>query len=273
MTEDFSYDPVTALDESSATGAAADIFSDIRKTMGIPLVTSIWRGLAGMDDNLQRVWNAASSIYTSGHAERALERVINQTRLPAPHALAPTQLACVGIDDVQLKSIRTIIEAYNRSNGLNMVALAGLIAPPSEDRGKACPRTLPVWSALPSLPMREAIDANTWDLILHINAMGASGIDAHVATLWRHLGRWPSLLSVLYAAFLPAHADGSIARAANQMVELTRREGLHLAQWRNENIALSDQARQTISGYVTSPTQVARMVTIGHTLADWLPHP
>jgi hypothetical protein len=45
---DFAYDPVTAVDESAAVGDTAVVFAEIRRTMGIPLVTSIWRGLAGM---------------------------------------------------------------------------------------------------------------------------------------------------------------------------------------------------------------------------------
>ena len=34
--------------------------------------------------------------------------------------------------------------------------------------------------------------------------------------------------------------------------------------------ALSRQALDTITGYVRSPTQVARMVTLGYALAEWL---
>ena len=53
MTVDFAYDPVTAMDEATATGETAVLFAEIRQTMRIPLVTSIWRGLAGMDDSLR----------------------------------------------------------------------------------------------------------------------------------------------------------------------------------------------------------------------------
>lgn len=52
MTDDFSYDPVTAVNEATATGPTAALFADIRATIGIPLVTSIWRALAGTDDAL-----------------------------------------------------------------------------------------------------------------------------------------------------------------------------------------------------------------------------
>jgi hypothetical protein len=139
------------------------------------------------------------------------------------------------------------------------------------EREDACPSTIPTWGAFPPLKAREALDENTWDLIRHVNAFGAPSIDAHVATLWRHLGQWPNLLSLIYSAFAPKHADGSITAATTRMVELTRREGIRLAPWRNEDFVLSGQARKTITDYVTTSTQVVRMVTIGHALARWLP--
>ena len=271
MSTDFSYDPVTAVDEATATGATAEIFADIRATMGIPLITSIWRGLAGMEGDLTRVWQEAKPIYLSGHPEKALARVVEQCGLPMPEPLAPSQLACAGIDDSQLASIRTMVDAYNRSNGMNMVALAALVSPQADAREDACPRTVPIWEKFPALKSREAIDAHTWDLIRHVNAFGAPGIDAHVATLWRHLAHWPQLLSLIYSAFSPKHADGSIGAAAKRMVELTRIEGARMAGWRNADVVLSEQARNILTAYVATPTLVARMVTIGHALARWLP--
>jgi hypothetical protein len=271
MSTDFSYDPVTAVDEASATGETASIFADIRETMGIPLITSIWRGLADMGDSLRMVWSAAKPIYLSGHTEAALARVIEQTGLPIPQSLAPTQLACTGIDDPDLAAIRTIIDAYNRSNGMNMLALAALVAPETSERGSARPRTTPIWDEFPALMPRDAIDDRTWDLVRHVNAFGAPGIDAHVATLWRHLAHWPNLLSLIYSAFAPLQSDGSIAAAATRMVELTREEALQLAAWRGEGVELPKQVRKTISDYVSEPALVARMVTIGHTLSKWLP--
>jgi len=95
MGSDFSYDPVTALDEASATGETAAIFADVRQTMGIPLITSIWRGLAGMEESLSKVWALTKPIYRSGLPELALARLIARADLPLPLPLAETQLACV----------------------------------------------------------------------------------------------------------------------------------------------------------------------------------
>jgi hypothetical protein len=47
---DFAYDPVTAIDESAAVEEMALLFAEMCQTMGVPVVTSIWRGLAGMDE-------------------------------------------------------------------------------------------------------------------------------------------------------------------------------------------------------------------------------
>jgi len=271
MSADFSYDPVTAVDEGSATGETAEIFADIRATMGIPLITSIWRGLADMNGSLRTVWNAAKPIYLSGHVDKALARVVEQTGLPLPEPLAPADLARSGISGSQLDAIHTILDAYNRSNGMNMVALAALVSPKTGKREDACPRTAPTWGEFPALMSRDEINDKTWDLIRQVNAFGAPGIDAHVATLWRHLAHWPGLLALIYSALTPRQADGSIAAAAARMVELTRQEGVRLAPWRSANIALSAQAHKTITDYVTEPTLVARMVTIGHALSKWLP--
>ena len=69
MTVDFAYDPVTAMDEATATGETAVLFAEICQTMRIPLVTSIWRGLAGMGDSLRLAWVAAKPIYESVEPE------------------------------------------------------------------------------------------------------------------------------------------------------------------------------------------------------------
>ena len=271
MGADFSYDPVTAVDESTATGATAEIFADIRETMGNPLLTSIWRGLAGMGDGLPRVWALAKPIYRSGLPEVALARVIARAELPMPQPLTATQPACVGIGPRDLDSIRAIVAAYNRSNGMNMVALAALVTPPGKDRATPVqPTGKPQWPPLRSLLPRDAIDADTWDLIRHVNAFGAPGIDANVATLWRHLAHWPALLALTHAAFAPLQPSGAIAAAAAQVVALAREEGARMAHLRPADIDLPQPVHDTLADYVNQPTHVSRMVTLGHALAKWL---
>ncbi len=181
MTTDFSYDPVTAIDEAQATGETAVLFAEIRQTMRIPLVTSIWRGLAGMDDSLRLTWAAAKPIYESGEPERALTRSVAAVGLPRPEPLAPTALACVGLTESDIVAARAVIAAYNRSNGLNLMALAAFIAPlatgATAESATGAAESLPNWPPLPPLLPREAVKADTWNMIRHVNAFGSAGVD------------------------------------------------------------------------------------------------
>jgi hypothetical protein len=239
--------------------------------MGIPLVTPIWRGLAGMGNSLPAVWANTKPLYRSGAPQAALARVIERADLPLPAALAPTQLACVGVGAADLATIRTLVAAYNRSNGMNLVSMYALISAPDEDQApEADAQCAPYWPQLPPLMARSAITDDTWSMVRQVNAYGAPGIDANVATLWRHLAYWPGFLALAHAALAAQHSCGAISLATEQVVALARQEGACLAHLRLARIEISRVARDTIAGYVTTPTQVVRMVTVGHALAKWL---
>ncbi len=89
-----SYAAVTALEEATSARQADAVLAGIRQPVRIPLVNSIWRGLAGMVDSLSLDWAAAKPIYESGELERALTRSVatvglsrlrvNRTRGPEP---------------------------------------------------------------------------------------------------------------------------------------------------------------------------------------------
>jgi hypothetical protein len=130
-----------------------------------------------MDDSLRLVWDAAKPIYESGEPERALARCIAASGLPSPEPLAPTALTCIGMTEGDVRTARAVIAAYNRSNGLNLMALAALIAPTTMASGAvrtaAFDASPAQWPPLPPLLSREAIAADTWDIIRRVNAFGA----------------------------------------------------------------------------------------------------
>lgn len=277
MSDDFSYDPVTVIDERSASGETAEVFADIRATMAIPLVTSIWRGLAGMDDSLAQVWRLAKPLYLCGMPERALARCVAQTPLPAPPPPSAAQLSCIGLSATDIDAARTIIAAYNRSNGMNLMALSALVIPPVEngdtDTVASAKLSRPNWPVFPPLLAQADIAATTWSMVREVNAFGAANIDANVATLWRHLAHWPALLALVHASFCAHQGDGSIRVATQSMVALARSEGARMAHLRPAQLGISPAANATITAYVTTTTQVVRMVTMGHALAAWLERP
>ena len=127
---DYGSDPVSAIAETEATGDIADIFADIRSTMEIPLLTSIWRSLVSVDGGLAATWAAEKPLYLTGQPQAALGRIMSRATLPVLEPLVPGQLSCAGVLPEELSVVRGIIDAYNRSNGMNMVALTALVATP-----------------------------------------------------------------------------------------------------------------------------------------------
>ena len=261
-----SYDPVTAIDEAAATGETARVFADIRDTMNIPLVTSIWRGLDGIENSLPNVWAVTKPLFRGGWPEHCLQQVVGEARLP-PLAQTDIHWGNAAGGSNAIAQALVVLDAYNRSNGLNLVALSALFAHPTGDSCEPLNNDLLHWPVLPRLLARDQIGDTTWNLVRRVNAFGSSSPDGHVATLWRHLAHWPGLLTAVDEALTPLQCNGAITAAAGRVVQLAQREAQTLANWRTTPVEIPLQAEQTIRNYVDSPDRVARMVTIGHMLA------
>jgi hypothetical protein len=132
-----------------------------------------------------------------------------------------------------MSAAQAVIAAYNRSTGLNLTALAAFIAPTTTESravlAAAFGASPAQWPPLPPLLRREAIAADTWDIIRRVNAFGASGIDAGIATLWRHLAHYPALLALIHCAFAPLQSCDWIEEANARLVTLSDAEGARMA--------------------------------------------
>ena len=271
MTEGLGTDPVTALAEKMATGQTAATFAEIRDVMQIPLLTSIWRTLVSIDEGLPTVWAATKPIYLSGQAEAALDRLSRADMFPVPAPLAADQLAEAGIGAEEMRAALGIIDAYTRSNSLNMMALSGLVlSPVGPSPVDPVPPPAPILPDLPDLLEKSEIALDVWMRVERVNRFGAGANSRSVATLWRHLAHYPGLLLLINQAFAPAQSDGTIDRAMQEVFAQSQAEGARLAHLRGDISAIPDPAIEMVATYVAGPRGVARMVTMGHGLARWL---
>ena len=203
-------------------------------------------------------------LYQTGIPAAALARVIDGAGLPLPQSRVD-----MAHPASELAAARAIVDAYNRSNGMNMIALTALVVMPDAaalDDTQA-PSPAP-WPVLRPLLAADDIDADTWALLQDINRFG--GGTGALATLWRHLAHWPGLLAAIKAGFAPLQQSGALLESMQRVHDLGRDEAAGLATLRPDPVVLPDEARQMISGYVASPTGVGRMVTLGHILGRWL---
>ena len=271
MDRDITYDPVTALSEVDARGDTAKIFSDIRATMNIPILTSIWRGLADIDGALSGAWNNIKPMYHSNSPADVLEIVIKETALPKIDLNGHHSKSC-SLDLEDLRELRKVVKAYNRSNGLNFVTMNALIATDSEVASSRCYKTKSFISEkIIPLMERNEISDDIWQLVITINSLGSAfGNKSHVATLWRHLAHWPLFLSLAHAALLPLEKSRQLYLLSERIVEVAKLECKSIETIHCDFDGLSDQVQAIIMGYATSPGQVARMIVLGNILENWL---
>ena len=278
MTVDFSYDPVSVTDEATASGRTAEIFQDIRATMCIPILTSIWRALASWDDCLERTWSNVKPIYVSRLPELILPEFLRQIALSTPQFKIEERVSTANLSRTDLLDIQQIVNAYNRSNTLNLLALAAYITPASEGAPLVLDASFQNQISIPLkplLPRLEITDQN-WRHVCEANTLGTgvtSNVSSsqHVATLWRHLAYWPSFLSLIYEGFLSQQVSGAIDAMSSKSTLLAIDYGAEIARsFNTHHDPIPDRAMAVIQGYVRSPIQVARMVVMGHAISNWL---
>ena len=123
-----SADPVPAITEAEATGNIAAIYTDIRATLGVPVVNLIWRHLAVFPDGLPWAWESLKPLYASGAIAGQAAALRAGLEVPALPALSGPALAAAGISKDALTRITMILRSYERSNALNMIAHCALLA-------------------------------------------------------------------------------------------------------------------------------------------------
>ena len=259
---DFSYDPVTDINENEAKGKTAEIFEDIRNTMNIPLITSIWRGLASMDNSLEDIWLLTKPIYLSGTPELALTNMINNINLPTPSINNHFK----DLKKSDLIHIENIVTAYNKSNGMNLMALSALVM--SEYKPRVAITNISKKIIVPTFPIlrnKEEISPESWLKVKKVNSLGSSqGLESHVATLWRHLSYWPEFLTIVYDNFKSFHENGDLEKVFAEVLYYLNTNGINLRRQKIKYKNINNEALITIKNYVSMPNQVIRMVVLGN---------
>lgn len=259
------YDPLVAIAESDASGVTAELFADIRCMMNLPLITSIWRILAGRGDALQCVWSTVRPLHEGGQVGPSWERLQRDLMLPDCSATGNGQAAIEACHDRDgLLLALSLVRAYNRSNGLNFLALTALVEPPAAEQRRYREAKPPgTWPAMPPLRQMDELSKPAQDAILAINELGQTSGRVVVATFWRHLGsQWPDLLPLARQALSPLDA-GQFQDAVNSALHIARTEGARLAAFLPHRPDYPPEVSAIVRDYVQDTQLVARMVVIG----------
>jgi hypothetical protein len=248
-------DPFPAVAEASATGEIADLFADIRTTVGVRVVNLVWRHLATFDGALPWAWGAVKPLYLAGLPDEAVRRFRETMVLPKLSGLAGEQPA----------SVDAVLASYDHSNTVNLFALGALVA---WLRGEAAEGASPTGGprlpapdvTLPPLASEADVSPEIWAMVLRLNRFGDPR-QLILASMYRHLAHAPDFLTKLEGSLATVQADGALERAIAANRASAQASARHLAR------AIS--ARRPISaGHIESGVSafvdhaIGKMVTI-----------
>jgi len=220
-------DPVPAVAEADASGETAAIFADIRAVYGVGVVNLIWRHLATMPGALPWAWGTVRPLYLDGTIGREAAALGAARRLPALPALPAEVLAAAGIGPAERQRIIAVLDAYDRTNPMALVALAVLRQRLTGAGGTAAPAPIPAAAhppppeiALPPLLRLEDMAPETAALVLRLNRIGATVAEPILASMYRTLAHWPPYLALAWTLLAPAGASGGLQAAIGDALAL-----------------------------------------------------
>ncbi|WP_089722005.1 hypothetical protein [Candidatus Entotheonella palauensis] len=219
-----SVDPVPSISEAEAIGATKAIYEDFKAVTGVPVVNLIFRHIATLPGCLEWSWAVLRPLYASGAVATSATHLMDSLEIPAIPRLPHAALRAVGIDAPGEAAINRILDAYNRSNPMNLIALTTLLAHlsnPDQATALAPPAaslpTRPLTSeSLPPLIAIEDMNAETRTLAQMLNSFGAQGETRTMASMYRQLAHWPGYLAISLTLLHPLHQSGQLQRCVSQ---------------------------------------------------------
>ena len=225
---------VPSILESDATGKVAEIYADIRQVLGTSIVNLIWRNLATIPGALEWTWITAKPLYQGpapGYAEAARRAIA----LPVVPPFSRDTLAAAGLSNDDVARIRDILDSYHYTNALALVALSALVMhfePTQQDTVSPLDGTpRPLGKQLPELPPMQSLKPEVVRLIEELNGFGEDTDKSLIASMYRHLGYWPTYLSLVRTMLVPLETNGQLHTLTRSIRDLPRSHGRALAQY------------------------------------------
>lgn len=218
---------IAAIAEREAVGETAALFTDIRRALGVPVVNLVWRHLATFPGGLDWAWRAVRAFYVSGTAAR--EGAALLTALPLSSVSTWSRLAfhAAGVDEAGERTVVTVLDSYNRSNAMNLVALTALaarlrngsaaVAAPAAIARSAGPPPA-VEGELPALLSVAEMTPAIAEMVRRLDRLGERGEPRIPASMYRHLAHWPGFLDLAHALLAPLDDDSRLG----DLIEATR---------------------------------------------------
>lgn len=276
-------DTLAELAEADAPASVRAIYAGLRDGAVTPIAALIWRHIATHPGVLEACWAALAPLFASGEMPATAWRVAQET---VPEGLLsridPRAQALLGISPDQATTLGALVEAYNRANPVNLLAVLTLLnrvanPAPAEAARPAAARPFTGWQPPPAItrplprmtPPAEMGEDMRW-LLNDLRLGDTTRLDAVLPSLYRHLTDWPAYLAVLHIGLAPRFRDGTMAAHVARVEQAMAAEAARLAQQITPVPALAERPelqatmRRFASGFI--PT----MIVVGDAMAGQL---
>ena len=264
-----SGDPVDTITEAEATGEIADLYTEIRAGLGVPVVNLIWRHLAVIPGGLPWAWNSVKPLYETGAIASEAAALRSGITISPGRGLSSDAINVIGLSPDDTARIIMVLDSYERSNAMNLLSLSALYARldgrqnvdatrvGQSNPGKA------VEGQMPKLLSLDEMSADTRQVVLALNEFGAR--TAIMPSMYRHLAHWPGFLALLHVYLATIDADGRLEAMMQQILSDAAAKAEHLggalAEPETELSADSEaRVRQALENFIDGP--LVKMVAI-----------
>jgi hypothetical protein len=217
-----SQDRLPELPEAEAEGATARIYDGLKTLGGVPMVALIYRHLATIPGALEWTWATLYPALAAGALQERAWRLASQLELRSLPTIPRPALRVLGVSAADETAINTILDAYNRSNPVNILVVACLKRRLRYGSGGASERGASrSWSPPPAPgPLPPMIDPDRMapelvKLVAFLRNHGSIAERRIVPSLYRHLAHWPGFLALAATVLSPRFGD--IARDASRL--------------------------------------------------------
>ena len=263
-------DPVTAITEDQASGEIAQLYEDIRRSLGVPVVNLIWRHLATIPGALPWAWNSLKPLYANGAITNAAASLRSSLRPESNLGISSSTLKSVSLSSDDLRSITVVLNSYERSNSLNLIALNALLAKidgvedhTQDGLAQVTADDGLVHGEMPELLVLSNMEASVRELVEDLSRIG--GRSDILPSMYRHLAHWPQYLGLLHVLLKTIETESGLESQIVNTIEETRAAAVQLLpQLANDVEPLSPetelQVRDALSRFIEGT--LGKMTTI-----------
>ena len=200
--------------ETEATGRVAEIYDDIRQTLDMSMVNTIWRSLALKEEVLEWVWSSLKPIYQNGSIRHYASKLHSQINLDNVSPIPLPAFRILGVSGKDKDELKNLMDDLAYSNALNIIAFKALLNEPSQENDikefppKGEPRKKYV---LPKPINLEDLSTDEKELFEDMRSIGGT-VSVGFPPMWlRGLAKYPSIMPLAWAILTQLEATGQLA--------------------------------------------------------------